>query len=335
MPYKIGSFNVRNLSWGSGASRDLDLIADLIKEFDIIALQEVLSEGKILEGPTLSDASGQAEAYEYSLRSRLGDNWDMCWLDPRTSSKWYPYIGNDARGEGYAFLWRKDKFQCPVNEYGKEIRPRIFRQYKTDYSQGELRLIRDPGYGRFQLVDMPNAEIRLITAHIVYKKPGEEDISKAVDYGAAVMRQKEFNVLARSIYTRISEDHSDINCNVPYAIILGDYNLNLMKSGAGGPFVPNMVVLDAMGNILPTHEIREKGYYRIYTDQKDLSTINRDGDNYSSNYDHFTYDDHARDGIVTGTPHRLNAVERAGDHKTYKETVSDHIPIMLEIDLKK
>ena len=174
MPYKIGSFNVRNLSLGAGAKRDLDMMASIIREFDIIALQEVLSEGKILQGISLNDASGQARAYEYSLKSRLGSNWDMCWLDPQTSSKWYPYLGDDSRGEGYAFLWRTDKFKCPVNTYGKEIRPRIYRQYRTDFSRGEMKLIRDPGYGRFQLVDMPNAEIRLITTHLIYKKPKKQ-----------------------------------------------------------------------------------------------------------------------------------------------------------------
>ena len=105
MSYKIGSFNVRNLSWGAAGSRDLDIISSIIKEFDIIALQEVLSEGKILEGPKLNDTYGQAKAYEYSLKSRLGDNWDMCWLNPKTSSKWYPFLGDDSRGEGYAFLF--------------------------------------------------------------------------------------------------------------------------------------------------------------------------------------------------------------------------------------
>ena len=104
MSYKIGSFNVRNLSLGAGGSRDLDLMADLIREFDIVALQEVLSEGKILQGPSIKDVSGQAKAYEYSLKSRLGNYWDMCWLDPQTNSKWYPYTGDDSRGEGYAFL---------------------------------------------------------------------------------------------------------------------------------------------------------------------------------------------------------------------------------------
>ena len=107
MSYRIGSFNVRNLSFAAGKER-LDHIADLIREFDIVALQEVLSEGKMLEGAQVDNPAGQQIAYENSLRYRLGDNWDMCWLDPRTESKWYPYIGKDSRGEGYAFLWRKN-----------------------------------------------------------------------------------------------------------------------------------------------------------------------------------------------------------------------------------
>ena len=334
MSYKIGSFNVRNLSFGAGAKRDLDMMADIIREFDIIALQEVLSEGKILQGPALNSPIGQAAAYEYSLKSRLGDSWDMCWLDPKTDSKWYPYLGDDSRGEGYAFLWRTDKFRCPVNAYGKEIRPRIYRQYRTDFSRGEMKLIRDPGYGRFQLVDMPNAEIRLITTHLVYKKPSEDNLSKVVEHGAFVMRQREFDVLARNIYTSISEDHNDINCIVPYTIILGDYNLNLMESGAGSPFVPAVMIVDSQKNIMGTSgEYTNNGFYFIHTRQSDLSTVNKDADNYASNYDHFTYDDRTRRSVVQGEPRRLNAVERAGGFKTYKDRISDHIPIMLEIDL--
>jgi len=332
MSYKIGSFNVRNLSFGAGVSRDLDLMADLIREFDLIALQEVLSEGKILQGPSLKDVSGQAKAYEYSLKSRLGDNWDMCWLDPKT--KWTPYKGDDQRGEGYAFLWRKDKFKCPRNENDMELRPKIIHHYRPDSSKNEIRLIRDPGYGRFQFVNMPNAEIRVITTHIVYNKPDQENLKKVVEHGAFDMRRNEFNILARSIYTSVCDDHNDINCVVPYTILLGDYNLNLLSSGAGAPYVPPLVVIDSEKNILPVYEMNKKGHYRLHTVQKDLSTVNKDSNGYASNYDHFTYDDRTRDGIVLGDAHTINAVKRAGDFKTYKEKISDHIPVMLEIDFK-
>lgn len=53
MSYRIASFNMRNLSFGSG--RDLKCIARIIKDnkSGIIAFQEVLREGKILTGSNL------------------------------------------------------------------------------------------------------------------------------------------------------------------------------------------------------------------------------------------------------------------------------------------
>ena len=109
----------------------------------------------------------------------------------------------------------------------------------------------------------------------------------------------------------------------------------MMKSGAGKPYVPNIVVLDKNGNILSTvRDIRENESYRIHTVQEDLSTINRAGNDYSSNYDHFTYDDHTEQVVQEKVAHRMDAVKRLGDFKTYKDKVTDHIPIMLEIDLK-
>lgn len=334
MSYKIGSFNVRNLSYGAAASRDLDLIAEIIKEFDIVALQEVLSEGKILQGPSIKDVAGQAKAYEYSLKSRLGDNWDMCWLDPQTDSKWYPYLG-DSRGEGYAFLWRKNKFQCPKNARGEEVRPRVFRQYRTDKKQGELKLMRDPAYGRFQLVNMPNAEIRLISTHIMFEKPKEMNLPIAIEAGSIVMRRNEFNVLARSIYTSICDDRNDINCVVPYTIMLGDYNLNLLESGVGNPIVPDVVVIDSQKNIVGASERATVGSeYVMHTKQALPTTISRNGEGYASNYDHFTYEQRRAEHVVRGNPYRVDVVDRAGGFGDYKKRVSDHIPIMLEIDLR-
>lgn len=335
MSYKIGSFNVRNLSWGAVGSRNLDKIAEIIKRYDIIALQEVLSEGKILEGPDLKSVEGQAKAYEYSLRSRLGDNWEMCWLDPKTSSKWYPYLGDDSRGEGYVFIWRSDKFSCPLNEKGNEIRPRIIHQYKTDSKVGEMKLMRDPAYGRFRLNSMPNFEVRLITTHIIFGKPSADNLNREVDFGSITMRQNEFNVLARSIYTSISDDHVDVDAVVPYTIILGDYNLNLRESGITTANVPGVLIVDSQKRIVPTNEVGMRdGTYIIKTQQADLSTMNKDADNYVSNYDHFSFDTRTEQNIVRGRPHRLSVAEEMSSYKEYRDTVSDHIPIMLEIDLK-
>lgn len=320
MVYRVGSFNTQNLSHNSKVEK-LDAVADIIHEFDIIALQEVLTEGNMIP----------------NLKCRLGDNWEFSeWLDPKTDSKWYPYLGKDNRQEGYVFAWRKDRFTLPVNEKGKTYEPRIWRQYRVDRASGELRLIRDPAYGRFQLADMPTSELRLITTHVVYKKPSEDNLLKAIDFGSYTMRQNEFRVLAREIYTRINDNRNFYNSAVPYTIILGDYNMNLAESGAGSPTVPSVLIFDGRQNELKTKEkISSDGIYHIKTEQADLSTVSRDGDQLSSNYDHFSYDEEVRSEVVQGIPHRLDSVvQKAGGIKEYKEKVSDHIPVMVEISLK-
>ena len=62
MGYKIGSFNLRNLglaAMGSSNERDLKLIARIIRKekFDVVALQEVLSEGKAFLSPDYAKKS--------------------------------------------------------------------------------------------------------------------------------------------------------------------------------------------------------------------------------------------------------------------------------------
>lgn len=333
MGYKIGSFNVKNLSWGAKSDK-LDHIAAIIRQYDIIALQEVLSEGKILGGDSMGKVSGAAEAYQHSLMSRLGDNWDMCWLDPKTDSKWYPYMGNDARGEGYAFLWRKDKFKCPErkdNKYEKEIRPRVYRNYHVDKKRNQSRLRRDPGYGRFQLVNMENAEIRLITTHIIFSKPNSDNLLHSIDINEKEMRRKEFEVLAQQIYTRICDDHNSIDSIVPYTIILGDYNLNLSQSGTAGPYVQDVIVIDGNGDILD----EQTGRYKIRTIQTDLTTVKKDEEKYVNNYDHFSYDENCLRGVSVGRAHSIDYVKKVGGVQNYYDSVSDHLPIIVEIDLRK
>jgi hypothetical protein len=98
--------------------------------------------------------------------------------------------------------------------------------------------------------------------------------------------------------------------------------------------VPPLVVYDAQKNLLAINEMAERGHYYLHTVQSELSTVNKNADNYASNYDHFTYDDHTKDRVVQGAAHRIEAVKRAGSFKNYKEKISDHVPVMLEIDFK-
>lgn len=325
---------MKNLSLATG--RDLDRIASIIMDngFDIVALQEVLSGGKILTGVNTKSVSGQAKAYDYSLKSRLGKEWDICWRDPETSAKNYPYLGEDNRGEGYAFLWNTSKFELPLDDKGNKIFPRIWRNYRTDNDTGMIRLMRDPCCGRFKVKGRP-AEIRLITTHIVYGKPSTNNLDIDLDFGAIKMRNREFQILAGQIYPRISEYYKDVNCTSPYTIILGDYNLNLKSSGANKAYVPSVAYFDNNGKMTLDED---NPHCMIYTVQDELTTLKREEDGFASNYDHFSYDERVSYQILQGSARAINAVEQNvkdenSKYETYRKEVSDHLPIIIEIDI--
>ncbi len=334
MLFKIGSFNVKNLSLATG--RDLDRIAAIILDnrLDVVAMQEVLSEGKILTGINTKSISGQARAADYSLKKRFGNEWEICWRDPTTHAKNYPYLGNDSRGEGYAFLWNTKRLNIPLDEKGNKIYPRIWRNYKINGKNNSIRLMRDPCYGRF-VIKGRKTEIRLITTHIIYGKPTSENIDVDLDVGAITMRNNEFNILAGQIYPRVSEYYKDVNCTVPYTIILGDYNLNLIESSVTKAIVPSVACFDEKGNKVT---LNDNPYCKIHTVQSDLSTLKCTTDGFANNYDHFSYDDRVKAQIIQNSARAINAVEQHikdenTKYETYRKEVSDHLPIIIEIDI--
>ena len=316
------------------AGRDLDRIAGIIKDYnlDIVAMQEVLSEGKILTGVMDSkNISGQAKAYECSLKYRLGKDWDICWRDPKTKAKNYPFLGKDARGEGYAFLWNTSRVELPVNEKGNKIFPRIWRNYHIYADEKLMRLIREPCYGRF-VVEGRKArpvEIRLINTHIVYGKPKADNLAVDLDFGAITMRKNEFQVLAGKIYPRINEHYKEIKNRVPYTLILGDYNLNLEGSQVTNASIPEVVCFNERGEIAE----QDKGY-KIYTVQKELSTLKKEKAGLANNYDHFSYDDRVK-GRVSKEAETIKVFNNDNEEELikYRKEVSDHLPIVIEIDI--
>lgn len=332
MSYRIGSFNVRNWS-GSGyedqivnqdapSVRKLNRIAEIIREerLDIVAFQEVLSEGKMLE----------------ALKRRLGGNWEACWDKP---GKNFPYRG-DKRNEGYGFLWRADKFELiPI---GKRDRPGIWGNYDplngaSDILNG-VRLIRDPLYGRFKLRNQ-RFELRLITTHILSDKP--VGMSGGLDGVSALdMRRNEFDILAGKIYARVADRHKDIHGVVPYTIMLGDYNLNLESESDSvhRAAVPGTACFDAQGR-----RVEGSAHARriIYTVQEELTSLGPSA--YTNNFDHFSYDGRTRAAIIKGEAKRIDAVRdyapasaqtEAEKFADYHSSVSDHVPIVIEIDFK-
>ena len=344
MSFRIGSFNVKNLSYGN-TGRDIDRIAALIKDnkFDIIALQEVLSEGKILKGAKLGDVRGQAKSYERSLLARLGNNWDCQWLPPDTQSKYYPYLGNDNRGEGYAFIWNTNKFEFPRKadntEEGTEILPWTEHRYSTK-GDSIIRLIRDPGVARFKVKGRP-MEIRLITTHIVYGKPKDENLDADLDIGAITMRRNEFSILAGWIYKKINDDSLSLNCTDRCTILLGDYNLNLKSSGVPSAILPDVAYFDKNGRAyFPQNGIDvDNAPIKVYTLQNGLSTLKQKEAGLANNFDHFSMDEDTKNkfvqgvSVIDGINHHVEPGDGTEESKynTYREKVSDHLPIMIEL----
>ena len=346
MAFRIGSFNVKNLSLST--DRDLDRIARIITEnqLDIVAMQEVLSEGKILTGINSKTVSGQAKAYDYSLKRRLGRNWDICWRAPQTHAKNSENNG-DLRGEGYAFLWNTARVDVPRDEHNQKIYPKIWTNYKTNVDVGLSRLVRDPCVGRF-IARGRKAEIRLITTHIVYKKhqsEGDANIAyktyqseeNANGMGDVEARNKEFQIIAGQIYPRVSEYYKDINYTSPYTIILGDYNLNLKTSGATKAFMPAVVCFDERGKKILYNEGTST---TIYTVQEDLSTLKTGEDGLANNYDHFSFDGRVKKQIVPYSARTIDAINQSpkenGEESRfdiYRQEVSDHLPIVIEINV--
>ncbi len=82
---RIASWNIRNLGWENG--KDYAALAEVGSRFDLIAVQEVMSE----------DGIGRFEA---ALETRTGADWD------RLCSH---LIGRGSYREMYCFTWRQDK----------------------------------------------------------------------------------------------------------------------------------------------------------------------------------------------------------------------------------
>lgn len=320
MAIKIGSFNMFKFSQyrsDKENKKDLDKIADIIKgeDFDIVALQEVFSEGAIEE-----------------IRKRLGSYWHCAWKAPNAKSA--------KAAEGYGYLWNSRRFR-PATGLKIEER-RIAKEDRNGYARKVFdpavqnrwhgHLLRDPLYARFESVH-GWYEIRLINTHIVYSAKSKEDAPCEQEYSKsdALVRQQELDRLL-DIY-RTVEDKVYRSSRPCYTVMLGDYNLNLKSSGARGPYLE------------PVSEKRERNgqiQKRIITIQDELTTLKAKSRTapdesimeFANNYDHFSYDEIRFNGIKVDYG-RVNTVEKYcnSDFEQHRREISDHVPIYLSITL--
>ena len=330
MGYKIGSFNLKNLSTtslGDGNERDLEMIARIIREegFDVVALQEVLSEGK---------AFASKDYAERAILNLLGrNNWDFRWANAESGRA-------DPRDEGYAFIWNKKRLRLSssmtIDGVERVFEPRICRLNRID-------MIRKPFYARFTPVgtggSTPWIEFRLLCVHTYW---GDDN---TID---RCIRQHELDVLMKDIYPQISDRRYGLlgNGMPSYTILMGDYNVQLYRGWKedarkaqnaeralkGLSYIAKPAYLKADEN--DVIETTRWGNRKVKTVQYEYTTLKADGGGYAHDYDHFSFEEKQFEGVRMSVK-RIDAVKKYygdGRHAEYRKKVSDHIPIMMNIE---
>lgn len=318
MKYKIGSFNMKN--FGAYPKRDFEKIADIVRceELDVVAFQEILSEGK-----GLKHLLEQYVAHEFY-------DWGLCWASPHDSTdfgKLNETIKNDSRGEGYAYIWNKQKLK--LSEFRKlgdmrVFEPRIINSKSNDISVDCSFFARTPYYIRLQPCYGGFFELRLINIHIYYGDNTLPEVQK---------RLVEYNTLVQDIYPQISQQRYG-DFRPAYTIAMGDYNLNIFR-----PQTPTQAK-NYLTEVYNYHDGKQT--CQIITLQDQLTTLKKptQQDNgeliggYANNYDHFTYSPELShfSGVSCST---VDAVKKYcnGDFEYYRTNISDHLPIVMEIEL--
>jgi hypothetical protein len=325
---RVASFNVKNLSQKcldetSQKSRNLKEIAKLVRDCDIVVLQEVLDREVVA---SISQTMNSAP-----LLKQFGHNWRGVWVNTQANSVYFPYEV-DTRHEGYAFLWDTRKVEPVKDVNGNDILPKTYSHYKAGSESNKM--LRYPGYGRFILRNrIRPIEIRVITTHIAFNKPTTKEDFEIPDKKEIDNRRREFDILSGWIYKNIDDYHKEPVKNAVYTIIVGDYNLSLRQIGIDVKIDQTVTCYDRYGNrtYAVTNYDDAFGVNVMKTVQSEPTTINRDCTDYANNYDHCTYNykiDQAirncyRKPVLNGkTPEEI---------KEYHDTVSDHVPIVVDI----
>lgn len=329
MSYRIASFNVCNMGRNTNR-KNWDVIANIIRSesYDIVALQEVLCEGKTLRS---------------QLLPRLGSEWRMEWDTPnKIVTEDSDDDGSlDPRGEGYAYIWNSKRFQLvttPMPSSNPRVsEPRILNRQGTDVTGVDVRqFFRIPYYARFEPCtpgSKPFIELRLVNAHLFYGSLLSMDVNR---------RKREFDMLVREVLPGI-EDHRYGNSRVAYTIVMGDYNFNLDRPWNRYPMSPLLSAADEHIVISDGKWVKE-----IRTAQEGMTTlkmmvdpaaVNRGKDykksyRFKNNYDHFSYNERLfREHGVSVHCSKVDAIRKycGNDFDKYRAEVSDHVPIVFEM----
>ncbi len=148
---KIASFNAKRLGHGT---KDFDLTAKVLNGYDLIALQEVMTEAGL-------------KSLEKSLEGIKIDNKSLDWKYVISEP-----IGRSGYDETYAFIWKSDKVQLKPNSYYIQPDP------QDDF-------IREPFVASFKSGQF---DFTLVSAHFIFGKKVSERRGEA-EAIAGVFRQ--------------------------------------------------------------------------------------------------------------------------------------------------
>ncbi len=123
----ICSWNLRDFG-KSKSDSELTFIAGTIKQFDIIAIQEVVA----------GDGGAQAVARLNDILNRMGSNWDYIVSDPTS--------GDSYKRERYAFMWKPSK----INAIGRGW---LERKYNIEIDREPFLMTFDSKGKRFTIVN--------------------------------------------------------------------------------------------------------------------------------------------------------------------------------------
>lgn len=315
-PIKIGSFNMYKFSYQRNKenNKNFEKIAEIIcgEDFDILAMQEVFIEAVIRD----------------HLMKQLGPQWEYTWKQPISRSK--------QAAEGYAYLWKKNKFQLAsgrkkdedggIRGANKIFEPRIYNEYSADPMLTNGRLARDPFYIRLESLH-GWYEIRLINAHIMFSESKENEDEYGISISDAEKRRREFEALA-DIYCKVA-DKQYRSARPCYTFLLGDYNLNLKRDWTKSPYLQEHI----------SKQENRRAVKDIITVQDQLTTLkghtraepDKPARGFANNYDHFSFDALRFEGMQMPVCSRIDTVRRylKDDFEAHKIQVSDHIPICL------
>ncbi len=297
MSYTVLSFNVQKMGNGAVEQRKKDwrLIARMIK----YSGADLVSLQEILSEKPVEELCRNLNMY--------GGRWESSFEQKDTV--------RNCR-EGYAFLWNTKRVSLLIAN-GKTYKPHI----ETKWSRS---LIRPPYVARFMPVApmSPFIEIRLTNTHIIFAedKYSREKNSSVFDSDYQ-MRINEYRKLSKEVFPDIAWKGSP---RTSYTFITGDYNIHLW----------DCFLIDS----LPA-----SGRLKMSSRQPDKSTISNPGSGennmkksfgYANDYDHFSFS--MRESSYVASAHRIDAPEIfcSGDFRYYREKVSDHVPVILKIDLR-